>query len=104
MHFLGLAGMPRRITDYALQYTEFNMVCTVGAFMLGFAQFIFLYNVMSTIFGKGKRADDRVWEGSHGLEWTLSSPPPYHSFNTPPKFGDIAHETDEKFDRSLDHH
>ena len=84
MHFLGLAGMPRRIADYAVQYTEFNMVCTVGAFILGFSQFIFLYNVMSTIFGKGERADGRVWEGSHGLEWTLDSPPPYHSFSTPP--------------------
>ena len=57
---------------------------TVGAFILGFAQLIFLYNIIVTVFGKGDRATARVWEGSHGLEWTLSSPPPYHSFNTPP--------------------
>ena len=57
MHFLGLAGMPRRIADYALQYTEFNMICTMGAFLLGFAQLIFLYNLIMTIRGKGKRAD-----------------------------------------------
>ena len=95
MHFLGLAGMPRRITDYAVQYTEFNMVCTIGAFILGFAQFIFLYNVLSTVFGKGKKASSRVWEASHGLEWTLPSPAPYHSFTTPPKLSTVSHEEEE---------
>lgn len=98
MHFLGLAGMPRRIADYAPQYTEFNMICTVGAFIFGFSQLIFLYNVLSTIFGKGERADDRVWEGSHGLEWTLSSPPPYHSFTTPPNLHKIEVEVSEKYE------
>lgn len=97
MHFLGLAGMPRRITDYAIQYTEFNMVATIGAFILGFSQLLFLYNVLSTMFGKGERADGRVWEGSHGLEWTLDSPPPYHSFTTPPKVGELKHEVEEKY-------
>jgi cytochrome c oxidase subunit 1 len=99
MHFLGLAGMPRRIADYAPQYTEFNMVCTVGAFILGFAQLLFLFNVLRTMFGKGERADGRVWEGSHGLEWTLDSPAPYHSFSTPPKIGEIAHEVSDKYVR-----
>jgi len=89
MHFLGLAGMPRRITDYALQYAEFNMVCSIGAFMLGFAQLIFLYNVLSTMLGKGERATPHVWEGTHGLEWTLPSPAPYHSFHVPPNFKEI---------------
>lgn len=96
MHFLGLAGMPRRIADYAPQYTEFNMVATIGAFILGFAQLIFLYNVISNILGVGKKAPDRVWEGAHGLEWILTSPPPYHSFNTPPSVSVINHETHEK--------
>lgn len=96
MHFLGLAGMPRRIADYAPQYTEFNMVATIGAFILGFAQLIFLYNVISNILGAGKKAPDRVWEGAHGLEWTLSSPPPYHSFNTPPSAAVVNSETHEK--------
>lgn len=84
MHFLGLAGMPRRITDYALEFTTFNQVCTIGAFLLGFAQLLFLYNVMRTIFRKGHEVGDSAWEGANGLEWTLSSPPPYHSFTTPP--------------------
>ncbi|MCB1824735.1 MAG: cbb3-type cytochrome c oxidase subunit I, partial [Candidatus Competibacteraceae bacterium] len=83
-HFLGLAGMPRRIPDYALQFTEFNMVSTVGAFLFGFSQLFFLYNVIQTIRG-GAKATDQVWEGAQGLEWTLSSPPPYHTFTTAPE-------------------
>lgn len=84
MHFLGLAGMPRRIPDYALQFADFNMVASIGAFIFGFAQLLFVYIVIHAI-RKGQKTTDRVWEGSHGLEWTLSSPPPYHSFVTPPE-------------------
>jgi len=84
MHFLGLAGMPRRIPDYALQFTDFNQLATMGAFVFGFSQLIFLYNIVRTVRGKGIKATDRVWEGSHGLEWTLPSPAPYHTFATPP--------------------
>ena len=83
MHFVGLAGMPRRIPDYALQFADYNMVASIGAFGFGFAQLIFLYLIIKTIKG-GTKATDQVWEGAEGLEWTLSSPPPYHSFNTPP--------------------
>jgi len=83
MHFLGLAGMPRRIPDYALQFTDFNQVATIGAFIFGFSQLIFIYNVFKTIRG-GEKTTPEVWEGHHGLEWTLSSPPPYHSFSEPP--------------------
>ena len=83
MHFLGLAGMPRRIPDYALQFTNFNSVATVGAFIFGFTQLLFIYIIISTI-RHGKPTDAKVWEGSHGLEWTLPSPPPYHSFSEPP--------------------
>ncbi|GGK85020.1 cytochrome c oxidase subunit I [Amphritea balenae] len=84
MHFLGLAGMPRRIPDYALQFSDFNMVATFGAFLFGFSQLIFVYNLVCCI-RSGEKATARVWEGSHGLEWTLPSPPPYHSFTEPPE-------------------
>ncbi|HSP01659.1 MAG TPA: cytochrome c oxidase subunit I [Thioalkalivibrio sp.] len=84
MHFLGLAGMPRRIPDYALQFTGFNEIATIGAFGFGFAQLLFLYLVVKCARG-GVKATDRVWEGAEGLEWTLPSPPPYHSFNTAPE-------------------
>jgi cytochrome c oxidase subunit 1 len=83
MHFVGLAGMPRRIPDYSLQFAEFNAMATVGAFIFGFSQLIFLYNVIKTVRG-GEKATDKVWEGADGLEWTLPSPAPFHSFTTPP--------------------
>jgi len=84
MHFLGLAGMPRRIPDYALQFAEFNLVSSIGAFVLGAAQLLFLYNVIRCIRG-GAPAGDKPWDGADTLEWTLSSPPPHHSFSEPPK-------------------
>lgn len=83
MHFLGLAGMPRRIPDYALQFTDFNRIASVGAFIFGIAQLLFIYNIVMAI-RKGKKAEAKPWEGAHGLEWTLPSPAPYHSFVTPP--------------------
>lgn len=85
MHFLGLAGMPRRIPDYALQFTDFNQLCTIGAFIFGLAQLIFLYIVLKATFGKRTHeVSDQVWEGAKGLEWTLPSPVPYHTFETVP--------------------
>jgi len=83
MHFLGLAGMPRRIPDYSPQFTDFNMIASVGAFGFGLTQLLFLYIVIKCIRG-GEKASDNVWEGAKGLEWTLPSPPPYHTFETPP--------------------
>ncbi len=83
MHFVGLAGMPRRIPDYALQFADYNALSSIGAFGFGFSQLLFLYIVLQTVRG-GAKAGDRVWEGADGLEWTLPSPPPYHSFTTPP--------------------
>jgi cytochrome c oxidase subunit 1 len=82
-HFLGLAGMPRRIPDYALQFADFNMVSSIGAFIFGFSQLLFLFIVVKTVMG-GKKATAEVWEGAEGLEWTVPSPAPYHTFSTPP--------------------
>ncbi|MFA7388106.1 MAG: cbb3-type cytochrome c oxidase subunit I, partial [Thiohalobacteraceae bacterium] len=83
-HFLGLAGMPRRIPDYSIQFAEFNQWSSIGGFGFGLTQLLFAYIVISTIRG-GVKATDKVWEGAEGLEWTLSSPPPYHSFTTAPE-------------------
>tara|TARA_R110002074_G_scaffold145034_1_gene293158 strand:- start:29939 stop:31522 length:1584 start_codon:yes stop_codon:yes gene_type:complete len=83
-HFLGLAGMPRRIPDYSVQFAEFNMWSSIGGFVFGLSQVFFCYIVYKTIKG-GEKATDQVWEGAEGLEWTLSSPPPYHSFTTAPE-------------------
>jgi len=82
-HFLGLAGMPRRIPDYALQFTDFNMISSIGGFLFGASQLILLFVVIKCIKG-GKKATAEVWEGAQGLEWTVASPAPYHTFTTPP--------------------
>jgi cytochrome c oxidase subunit 1 len=84
MHFSGLAGMPRRIPDYHMMFADWNMISSVGAFLFGGAQILFLYIVISTII-KGKKATDQVWENPEGLEWTVASPAPYHTFSTPPE-------------------
>jgi cytochrome c oxidase subunit 1 len=83
-HFVGLAGMPRRIPDYSLQFVEFNQISTIGAFGFGMSQLLFLYLVIKCVRG-GEKATAQVWEGAEGLEWTLPSPAPYHSFETQPE-------------------
>lgn len=83
-HFLGLAGMPRRIPDYAVQFTNWNIVSSLGGFAFGLSQLLFVFIVIQCVRG-GAKASDKVWEGSRGLEWTLPSPPPFHSFTTPPQ-------------------
>jgi cytochrome c oxidase subunit 1 len=83
-HFLGLAGMPRRIPDYALQFAEWNMVSSIGGFMFGLTQLLFVYNVISTI-RSGRPAEQKQWEGADSLEWThLPTPMPYHTFEVAP--------------------
>lgn len=82
-HFLGLAGMPRRIPDYALQFADFNMISSIGGFMFGTTQLLFLYVVIKCIRG-GAKAGNNPWEGADTLEWTIPSPAPYHTFATPP--------------------
>jgi cytochrome c oxidase subunit 1 len=83
MHFLGLAGMPRRIPDYPLQFADLNMIASIGAFGFGLSQLLFLYTVIKCVRG-GPKASAQVWDGAKGLEWTLPSPPPHHTFETPP--------------------
>jgi cytochrome c oxidase subunit I len=85
-HFLGLAGMPRRIPDYSTQFADWNVVSSIGAFGFGLAQLLFAYIVFATIRGGAKATDKVLYSGRpHGLEWTLSSPPPYHSFDVAPE-------------------
>lgn len=84
MHFVGLAGMPRRIPDYALQFADFNMISSIGGFMFGITQLLFLFIVIKCIRG-GQKSEARTWEGAQGLEWSLPSPAPYHTFATPPE-------------------
>ncbi|MDB5729970.1 MAG: ctaD, partial [Noviherbaspirillum sp.] len=84
MHFLGLAGMPRRYADYPAQFTDWNVVASIGSWLFGLSQVYFLFAVVLPMIRGGKKAPDKPWEGAEGLEWTLPSPAPYHSFEVPP--------------------
>ncbi|PZQ12402.1 MAG: cytochrome c oxidase subunit I [Ancylobacter novellus] len=84
-HFLGLAGMPRRYVDYPEAFHGWNMVSSYGSYISGFAVLIFLYGVIEA-FAKKRVAGDNPWgPGATTLEWTLSSPPPFHQFSTLPR-------------------
>ena len=83
-HFVGLAGMPRRYSDYALQFADYNMISSCGAFLYGASQLLFLVIIILTIKGGKKTTKEKTWDGAEGLEWTVPSPAPYHTFSTPP--------------------
>ncbi|WP_436642902.1 cytochrome c oxidase subunit I [Microbaculum sp. FT89] len=84
-HFLGLAGMPRRYVDYPDAFAGWNFVSSIGSYVSAFGVFIFLFGVIQAFMAKRKAADNPWGEGATTLEWTLSSPPPFHQFNTLPK-------------------
>lgn len=89
MHFVGLAGMPRRIPDYSTQFADFNFIATVGAFGFGLTQLLFVVVVYKCIRG-GEKATAEVWENPQGLEWTVPSPAPYHTFDEAPELPNVA--------------
>ena len=85
MHFLGLQGMPRRIPDYTPQYEHWNTVASVGYMIMAAGMVVFFVNLIWSMIA-GKPAGDNPWgDGATTLEWTISSPPPYHQFETLPK-------------------
>ena len=91
MHFLGLAGMPRRYADYPMQFADFNMVASLGSFAFGLAQLYFvLFVVFPALRGKGAPAPQKPWDGAEGLEWEVPSPAPFHTFVTPPRLDATA--------------
>jgi cytochrome c oxidase subunit 1 len=99
-HFLGLAGMPRRIPDYAVQFADWNMVSSIGAFLFGFSQLLFVVVVWGAVRSKVP-APHRPWEGARGLEWELPTPAPYHSWETPPSPGLIDRDAEHRPDGHL---
>ncbi|GGD97453.1 cytochrome c oxidase subunit 1 [Tsuneonella deserti] len=87
-HFLGLNGMPRRYPDYALAFEYWNNVSTIG-YMIMAGSMIFFFANLVYAFTVGKKAAANYWgPGATTLEWTLSSPPPYHQFETLPVIED----------------
>ncbi len=90
-HFLGLQGMPRRYPDYAQAFAYWNHISSVGYAITAASIGIFFVNI-AYAFIAGKKAEDNYWgEGATTLEWTLSSPPPFHQFETLPVIEDAAH-------------
>ena len=84
-HFLGLQGMPRRIPDYPPAFEFWNAVSSFGSY-LSFASSVFFVVILVWTLAYGRRVGDNYWgEGATTLEWTVSSPPPFHCFDTLPR-------------------
>ena len=84
MHVLGQDGMPRRIPDYPVQFAKYNEIASYGYAIMAVGMLIFFVNLIVSFAGKKKAADNYWGEGATTLEWTLSSPPPFHQFETLP--------------------
>jgi cytochrome c oxidase subunit 1 len=86
MHMLGAEGMPRRVIDYPQAFAGWNFVCSIGAYIGGFA-FLFGLGVFGYTLLFGRRIHEaNYWgAGATTLEWTVSSPPPFHTFERLPR-------------------
>jgi cytochrome c oxidase subunit 1 len=84
-HFLGLAGMPRRIVDYPDAFAHWNYISSIGSYISGLGILIFFYG-MARAFLRKEVAGNNPWgPGATTLEWTLTSPPPFHQFEVLPR-------------------
>jgi cytochrome c oxidase subunit 1 len=84
-HFLGLQGMPRRIPDYPDAFAGWNYISSIGSYTSAASFFLFLF-IVAHAFLFGKKCENNPWgEGAKTLEWSLSSPPPYHQYETLPE-------------------
>jgi cytochrome c oxidase subunit 1 len=83
MHWLGLEGMPRRVADYADKFGDWNLVVSIGAFMLGLSTLVFFYNMIVS-WKWGPLAPGNPWR-ARTLEWQVSSPPPLFNFDEIPQ-------------------
>ena len=79
-HMLGLMGMPRRVYTYEREglFEVYNLLSTIGAFLMGVAILIFVVNVVKSVW-RGTRAPNDPWRADT-LEWYTTSPPPPHNF------------------------
>ncbi len=84
-HFLGLQGMPRRYIDYLDSQAFYNAISTWGAY-LSFGSTLFFIGLAIYTLVAGRRVGDSYWgDGATTLEWTVSSPPPFHTFDDLPQ-------------------
>src|SRR4051795_6622548 len=84
-HFLGLSGMPRRYVDYPDAFAGWNLVSSLGSYISGFGVLIFIWGVVEAFMRKRQAANNPWGAGATTLEWTLSSPPPFHQFEVLPR-------------------
>ena len=84
-HFLGLAGMPRRYADYPDAFAGWNYVSSIGSYISLIGVGVFLLNLLYSFIKKRAAAQNPWGEGATTLEWTISSPPPFHTFEELPK-------------------
>jgi cytochrome c oxidase subunit 1 len=90
-HFLGLQGMPRRVIDYTPAFAQWNYVSSVGYMITLVGMAIFFIMLLESALRR-RPAEANPWgEGATTLEWTLSSPPPFHQFNELPHISEDAH-------------
>jgi cytochrome c oxidase subunit 1 len=82
-HYLGLRGMPRRVADYAPEFADWNLVSSIGSFVLGFATLIFFYNMVIS-WRAGEPAPSNPWRALT-IEWQVPSPPPKFNFDEIPQ-------------------
>jgi cytochrome c oxidase subunit 1 len=82
MHIIGVEGMPRRVSDYASKFADWNLFISLSSFVLGLSSLIFAYNIITSWRG-GPRATANPWRALT-LEWQVSSPPPVFNFDAVP--------------------
>ncbi|MCW1890541.1 hypothetical protein OK016_20290 [Vibrio chagasii] len=82
--FPRFSGDATSLPDYAIQFADVNQVVSIGGFAFGLSQLIFLWLVIKCVKG-GELAPSKPWERAEGLEWTVPSPAPHHTFTHPPK-------------------
>ena len=85
MHFLGLAGMPRRYIDYPDAFAGWNMVASIGSYVGAAGAILFLVVIVEAFIARRRAGDNPYGEGATTLEWQVSSPPQYHTFDELPK-------------------
>ena len=90
-HFLGLSGMPRRYADYPDAFATWNQLSSIGSYISAMGVLVFFVGI-AVAFAKKRQAEGNPWgEGATTLEWTLSSPPPFHCFETLPRIRGDKH-------------
>jgi cytochrome c oxidase subunit I len=91
MHFTGLSGMPRHYVDYPDAFAGWNRISSYGSYMFAFGLLVFFYGLLEAFASKRQAANSPWGEGATTLEWTLTSPPPFHQFETLPVITEDHH-------------